>query len=249
MRFHLMPRQDGKLQARVGDALARHLAAANLLGRVQIVKLAHRRAGKRIELTGVSHLKFDDVPDALDDENADPWSVYGSFSTELPEDDAAGYLRALTPLTKEIFDGLAAQYKSDAFTLAGAADIRLIEKIRDALADVAQKGKTAQDFEAAVKQLTDDAGVAELNSFTLDTAFSTAMQKAYSLGRYEQMKDPAVQEVFPFWQYWTVGDDRVRPEHEVLDGFAARAHDPVWKKIYPPKDAEEPGYLRLPLLA
>jgi uncharacterized protein with gpF-like domain len=67
-----------------------------------------------------------------------------------------------------------------------------------------------------------------------------------------------------------VGDDRVRPEHEVLDQFTARADDPVWMKIYPPngfncrcsvvpilkseamkasKDANEPGYSRLPTLA
>jgi uncharacterized protein with gpF-like domain len=67
----------------------------------------------------------------------------------------------------------------------------------------------------------------------------------------------------------TVGDDRVRPEHAVLDGFTARMEDPVWRKIYPPNgfncrcirvalladelpkdsDADEPGYSRLPLLA
>ena len=93
--------------------------------------------------------------------------------------------------------------------------------------------------------ITDDAGVAQLDAFTLDTAFNTAMQKAYSLGRYEQMSDPAVKAVLPYWQYWTVGDDRVRPEHAVLNGFTARADDPVWRKIYP----DEPGYARLPLLA
>jgi uncharacterized protein with gpF-like domain len=67
-----------------------------------------------------------------------------------------------------------------------------------------------------------------------------------------------------------VGDDRVRPEHAVLDQFTARADDPVWMKIYPPngfncrcsvvpvmeaealkadKEANEPGYARLPMLA
>lgn len=259
LHFHMMPARDHAVQQRVGDMLARHLAAANLLGRVQIVKLAARKGGHKLPIAASSHhVRFDE-----DD-------LYGSFSTDLPNDDAAGYLADLTPVTKEIFDGLSAQYKKDAFTLAGAADVRLIGKIRDALAEAAQKGETKDQFELAVKKITDDAGVAELNSFTLDTAFNTAMQKAYSLGRYEQMKDPATKNVFPFWQYWTVGDDRVRPEHAVLDQFTARADDPVWMKIYPPngfncrcsvvpvmeaealkadKDANEPGYARLPLLA
>jgi SPP1 gp7 family putative phage head morphogenesis protein len=263
LRFHLNPTAHSDVQQRVGDLLARHLAAANLLGRVQIVKLAHRVAGRKLPVAaGSRHSRFFDEGD--DD------LLYGSFSTELPNDDAAGYISALTPVTKEIFNGLSAQYKKDAFTLAGAADVRLIEKIRDALADAAKTGETRDQFELAVKKITDDAGVAELNSFTLDTAFNTAMQRAYSLGRYEQMSDAATKNVFPFWQYWTVGDDRVRPEHAVLDQFTARADDPVWMKIYPPngfncrcsvvpvmeaealkadKNANEPGYARLPLLA
>ena len=260
LRFHMMLPRDHQVQDRVAHTLARHLAAANLLGRVQIVKLAARTAGHKLPIAASSRVRKFDEGDNL----------YGSFSTDLPNDDAAGYIRDLTPVTKEIFDGLSAQYKKDAFTLAAAADVRLIAKIRDALAEIAQKGGTADEFELAVKKLTDDAGVAEISAFTLDTAFNTAMQKAYSLGRYEQMQDPATKAVFPFWQYWTVGDDRVRPEHAVIDQFTARADDPVWMKIYPPngfncrcsvvpvleaealkadKDANEPGYARLPLMA
>jgi SPP1 gp7 family putative phage head morphogenesis protein len=262
LRFHLNVTAQSQVQERVGDQLARHLAAANLLGRVQIVKHAHKLTGRALPISTVSRIKnFDEDDDDL---------VYGSFITDLPNDDAAQYIRDLTPVTKEIFDGLTAQYKKHAFTLAAAADVRLIGKIRDALADAAQKGETKDQFELSVKKITDDAGVAELNSFTLDTAFNTAMQRAYSLGRYEQMHDPATKNVLPFWQYWTVGDDRVRPEHAVLDQFTARADDPVWMKIYPPngfncrcsvvpvmeaealkadKEANEPGYARLPMLA
>jgi SPP1 gp7 family putative phage head morphogenesis protein len=261
LSFHMMPTRDTEVQQRVGDMLARHLAAANLLGRVQIVKRAHRLSGHKLPIAASSrHVGFGDDDDDL----------YGSFATDLPNDDAAGYLADLTPVTKEIFDGLSSQYKKDAFTLAGAADVRLIGKIRDALADAAQKGETADEFELAAKKITDDAGVAELSSFTLDVAFNTAMQKAFSLGRWEQIQDPATKLVLPFLQYWTVGDDHVRPEHAVLDGFVARVDDPVWLKIYPPngfgcrcsgvpvpeaealkadKDANEPGYARLPLLA
>jgi SPP1 gp7 family putative phage head morphogenesis protein len=262
LRFIFNPSAQSDVQQRIGDLLARHLAAANMLGRVQILKHAHRISGRALPISAVSRIRSFDEGD--DD------ALYGSFSTELPNDDAAGYLSDLTPVTKEIFAGLSAQYKKDAFTLAGAADVRLIGKIRDALAEAANNGETKDQFELAVKKITDEAGVAELSSFTLDTAFNTAMQRAYSLGRYEQMSDPATKNVLPFWQYWTVGDDRVRPEHAVLDQFTARADDPVWMKIYPPngfncrcsvvpvmedealkadKDANEPGYSRLPLLA
>jgi SPP1 gp7 family putative phage head morphogenesis protein len=255
--------RDHSVQHRLGDLLATHMAAANLLGRTQIVREVHRKTGKRVQLATSSRfhshhrgVRFDDATD-----------VTAGFSLNLPATDAADYLRNLTPVTKATYDGLSAQYKRDAFTVAGVSDQRLIAKIRDELADVLQKGGSRQDFDAAVARLTSDAGVQEINAFLLDTVFSTNMQKAYSLGRYEQMTDPDVVDALPFWQYMTVGDDRVRPEHAVLDYFAARAQDPVWNKIYPPngfncrcivvallaseapEGAGEPGYARLPIEA
>lgn len=38
-----------------------------------------------------------------------------------------------------------------------------------------------------------------------------------------------------YLEYSTVGDDRVRPQHRLLDKFTAAKSDPVWDKIYPPK--------------
>ena len=110
----------------------------------------------------------------------------------------------------------------------------MLQRVQAALADIAKKGETAADFQKAAKTITDNAGVEQMNAFTLDTAFNTAMQKAYSSGRLQQMQEPHMVEALPYWQYWTVGDFRVRPEHAVLDGFCARAIDPVWRKIYPP---------------
>jgi SPP1 gp7 family putative phage head morphogenesis protein len=256
--FHLsMPRDNG-LQRQLGDTLARHLAASDLLGRLQILRHAKKKTGKLLPISAAGHpVRFAEDPTA-------------GFSFDLPNDDAQRFIQQLVPVTKDVFNGLTAQYQRDAFTLAGTSDVRLIEKIRDALGNIAQEGGTAQDFHAAVRKLTGDTSIDELNAFTLDTAFQTAMQKAYSAGRLKQMQEPSMMDALPFWQYWTVGDLRVRPEHAVLDGFLARAIDPVWGKIYPPSgfncrcsvvpipadealkidaDAGEGGMERLPLLA
>ena len=253
-------------QHALGELLARHLAAADLLGRAQVIRTVHKRTGRTPEIgQRATGIRFDEG----DDDTADDFPV--SFDASLPNDDIADYLRGLTPVSKEVFDGLSAAYKKDAFTLAGVADQRLIAKIRDELADVAQKGGTAEDWEKVVNEMLTSEGIQDLNAFTLDTAFNTAMQRAFARGRYDQMKEPAVKAVLPVWQYWTVGDDRVRPEHRVLHGFAAHADDPVWLKIYPPNGfncrcgvvpilesdlspaaleaAKTPGMARLPLLA
>jgi SPP1 gp7 family putative phage head morphogenesis protein len=247
------------VQAHIGDLLARNMAAANILGRRHVQQMVFQKTGIKAPLATSSRKMTNFAEDDLQ----------GGFSTDLPNTGAVDFLRGLTPVTRNTFDGLSTQYKKDAFTIAGTSDVRLIAAIRDELAKVADDGGTQEDFEKAVNRLTSDAGIEQLNAFTLDTAFETAIHNAYSLGRYEQMRDPVVMDVLPYWQYMTVGDLRVRPEHAVLDFFVARATDPVWMKIYPPngfncrciviallpeeaaeyEDADEPGMLRLPALA
>jgi uncharacterized protein with gpF-like domain len=81
------------------------------------------------------------------------------------------------------------------------------------------------------------------------------------------MREPGMMDALPYWQYWTVGDMRVRPAHAALDLFCARAIDPVWRLIYPPwgfncrcsvvpisadeapEGSDEGGIERLPLMA
>jgi SPP1 gp7 family putative phage head morphogenesis protein len=245
------------------EIFADYQAAFNILGRLSVLKTTRKKTGKILPLMSSSHL-FADVPADLPE---DVSTIYTSF--DLPPTNAVEFIRSLTPVTREIFDGLSRQYQVDAITITGVTDLRLIDKIRDELADVVMSGATKDAFRSAVDDLTDAAGVARLTSPTIDTVFSANAQKAYSTGRYEQMTEQAVLDVLPFWQYWSVGDDRVRPEHEALDGFVARALDRVWMKIYPPsgfgcrcsvtpitekealmidKDASEDGMLRLPKL-
>jgi SPP1 gp7 family putative phage head morphogenesis protein len=248
-------------QAQLGDLLARNLAAANLLGRLHVARVGLVKLKRPMRLATSSRLKNF----AEDDAQGDTLGV--GFSFDVPPVGAVDYLRGLTPVTRDLFDGLTSQYRNDAFTVAGVSDQRLIQKIRDALSETLAKGGTRDDFEKEVNALTSDAGVEKLAAFELDTVFQTNAGKAYSAGRLEQMKEPGMMDALPYWQYWTVGDLRVRPTHAVLDGFCARAIDPVWLKIYPPsgfncrcsvipilpedapEGSDEGGMERLPLLA
>jgi SPP1 gp7 family putative phage head morphogenesis protein len=249
-------------QIQIGDLLSRHLAAANLLGRLHVARFGLVKLKHPIRLaTKMGHTR---IFAQTDDEGG---TLDVGFSFDLPPTGAVNYLRNLTPVTREVFDGLTRQYQNDAFTVAGISDQRLIEKIRDALSATLAKGGTRADFHSAVDELCSDAGVEKLAAFELDTVFQTNSGKAYSAGRLEQMREPGMMDALPYWQYWTVGDLRVRPAHAALDGFCARAIDPVWLKIYPPNDyncrcsvipilpedapegSDEGGLERLPLLA
>lgn len=212
-------------QASIGDRFAEYQAAFNILGRLTVLQGGAKKTTAPLRFNASSRLvNFADANDDL--------AIYTNF--DLPPTGAVDYLRNLTPVTKDLFDGLSKQYRADALTIAGVNDQRIIQKVRDALGEVVMQGGTPADFRSAVNAIIDEAGAAELAAFEIDTVFNTNVQKAYSAGRYEQMTDASVMDALPFWQYWTVGDDRVRPEHAAIDGFVARAIDPVWHKIYPP---------------
>jgi SPP1 gp7 family putative phage head morphogenesis protein len=217
-------------QTTIGDALARYLAAFNVMGRLHIVQFGTSKIRGAVRLATSSRVVRSFAEAGADD------SFDAGFSFELPAQGAIDYIRALTPVTKHLFDGLTSQYRNDAFTIAATNDQRVIAKVRDALADVLAAGGTKADFAAKAREITTEAGVEDMTAFELDTVFHTNTAKAYAAGRLEQMQAPHMTEALPYWQYWTVGDLRVRPGHAELDGFTARAIDPVWRRIYPPWD-------------
>jgi SPP1 gp7 family putative phage head morphogenesis protein len=152
----------------------------------------------------------------------------------VPSTRAIEFLRSLTGYTRQAFDGLKARYRLTAFTMAGVSDVRVIEEVRDAMANVLENGGTQKDFERAVQQILDRNSIQQLTSAQIDTVFQSNIMRAYGKGRAEQLADPDVVAAMPYWQYRTAGDGRVRPAHAALDGFVAKQSDFVWGRIYPP---------------
>ena len=58
------------------------------------------------------------------------------------------------------------------------------------------------------------------------------VQTAYSVGRYEQMKETA--DARPYWMYMAVGDDRTRPEHMAHHRKVYPFDHDFWDTWYPP---------------
>jgi SPP1 gp7 family putative phage head morphogenesis protein len=244
----------------LGEQLARAQAGANILGRLAVLRSSARKTSAPLRFNAGSRLVA--FSDQAQNQSI---QIYTSF--DMPQTGALEYLRNLTPVTRDVFDGLTKQYQNDSFTVAGVSDQRILQRIRDELGQVVAAGGTPADFRAAVAHLRSEGGIEDLSALEIDNVFQNMTQKAYASGRYEQMNDDSVLEALPYWQFWTVGDDRVRPEHRILDMFCALAIDPVWRKIYPPcgwgcrcsvvpigadeapKGSDDGGLERLPLLA
>lgn len=66
----------------------------------------------------------------------------------------------------------------------------------------------------------------------LQTEFNTANAAGESAANYVQLMQQT--DTFLYWEYKTVGDDRVRDSHRLLDGIILRFDHPAWQKIFPP---------------
>ena len=90
-----------------------------------------------------------------------------------------------------------------------------------------RESKGFDDFRKRAKGVT-----RVFNEQWLRTEYGTAVSVAESASTYRRLVAQA--NVFPFWEYRTVGDNRVRQEHRDLEGLILPTDDPRWKKIMPP---------------
>ncbi|MGE0931676.1 phage portal protein family protein [Peijinzhouia sedimentorum] len=96
-----------------------------------------------------------------------------------------------------------------------------------ALNDAFRRSANLTEFRRRAEQIGET-----FNVNWLRTEFDTSVLVGQSTVNYYELKRDA--DLFPFWQYRTVGDAAVRLEHAEIDGLILRHDDPRWAKIFPP---------------
>jgi SPP1 gp7 family putative phage head morphogenesis protein len=183
-------------------------------------------------------------------EFADPIQV----SFNLPPSEAIEYFRSKRIVRRKQFDRLAEDARAAAFTVAGLYKEDLIAGFKEEIAQSLEKGAAQDKVIKRFRAILDGAGHRQLGAFHLETVFRTNMQMAYGVGRRRALE--AAAEDFPFWQYNSVGDDRVRETHQALNGLILPAGHEFWRDHFPPwqfncrcsvtaVDREPDGYDRL----
>ena len=103
--------------------------------------------------------------------------------------------------------------------------------------------KTLAELQELNKLFRESASFEEFHKKALDvtevfnkrwqkTEHETAVLTAESASNYNRLMKQT--KLFPYWEYRTVEDDKVRPEHASLRGIILPANDPRWDKIFPP---------------
>jgi SPP1 gp7 family putative phage head morphogenesis protein len=72
----------------------------------------------------------------------------------------------------------------------------------------------------------------QYNKTWLATEYDAVVRGTVMGTRWQDIEDQ--KDVTPYLQYVTAGDDRVRPEHEELEGIIEPVDSPFWNQYYPP---------------
>jgi SPP1 gp7 family putative phage head morphogenesis protein len=153
---------------------------------------------------------------------------------DLPWDEALEAFLQRVPQRRDELRRLYEAYarRADAATAMSLEQLQAM--VKDRLARMIEEGGTFEDFAKAIEAGTETLGIAGDDPTYLKMVFRTNVQTAYGAGRFRALTDPDVVAEYPYIQYRTVGDARVREEHRVLDRGIYAATNPAWFNIAPP---------------
>ena len=156
-----------------------------------------------------------------------------------PHQDAIDFIKSKPIVARDVFDGLLPDLKARAFTIAGLeGNANIQQAIRDRIADLpaghdwnAIKKDVANDLTPLMVDPNEDDpeirdGQIKAAHRKAELLLRTHGFQAYQVSAHEVMARQA--DVLPFWQYLTMEDERVRPEHAALDKLILPANDPFW---------------------
>lgn len=150
---------------------------------------------------------------------------------------AAQILAEKRIVTREQFDQLTQEARSQSFTVARANSDATIEKMRNVLSDLVAKGPTLREFK---ERVSEELETSQIGPGHAETVYRGAIQSAYMDGHNELADNPIVQEVFPYQSFEPIHDSRVRHNHLLLgelgiDGTNLyRIDDEFWDHYSPP---------------
>lgn len=164
-----------------------------------------------------------------------------AFLTEpAPYEEAIAFLEQKPAVSAKVFKALLPELRARALAVTGIEDANTLAEVRAILADI----PAGTDWKVAKKQLIGQLTpwLREVDDEGGDNARAIAARaemilrantfQAYMVGQHAVMREQ--EDVFPYWQYLSSGDEKVRPAHQKLNEVVAPANSPLWHDHTPP---------------
>lgn len=166
-----------------------------------------------------------------------------SFGFGTPFEKQIEFLRNKLGLPTERWDDITGSAHDRAFIVAGAAKADLLADLHQAVIKAATDGAGLQAFRKDFKAIVakngwtgwTGEGSKSGEAWRTRVIYQTNMATSYAAGRFQQMSDPEVLKLHPYWRY--IHSDGVlhpRPQHLAWHGLTLLADHPFWKTHYCP---------------
>lgn len=153
-----------------------------------------------------------------------------------PHAEAAAFIAGKPPVCKAVFDQLLPELKALAFTVTGVEELSVLAAVQSTLTDLPAGVPWDKLKKQLVNQLhpyLDDAESGKKRALArAELLLRTHGFQAYQAASHAVMKRQT--DVFPYWQYKSKEDGRVRPAHAALDNIVLPANHEFWKTHFPP---------------
>ena len=149
----------------------------------------------------------------------------------LPFEEAIAFFADKIPMTLGDFYALRESVRAKVFTVARVTSMDVIADVMTAVDRALADGETLADFQGRIDEIMSARGWEGLTPWHAETVFRNNIQTAYSVGRWNQVKDSA--DRF-YGEYDAVNDSHTRPTHAALDGKIFPLDHPFWDTWWPP---------------
>jgi len=158
------------------------------------------------------------------------WSV----TAEVEQyDQAVEAFRKRIPITRADADRINDFTHARGFTLAGVAQLDVVQDVHTSLLEAIKKGTTLAEWKKEIEAAL-TAAWGRKNSPRLETIFRNATMGAYNAGRRAQMLDPSIVKFRPFWKFDGIADQRQSEICQECNETILRYDDPWWTTHTPP---------------
>ena len=154
----------------------------------------------------------------------------------LDFDEALRWFLARTFVDQAKRHQIAEHARARAWWIANVSQARVVQDVFDDIARALDVGEGFQLWRKQAKAKLDKAWSlkGEASARRVELIWRNASQAAYSHGRYEQMRAPAIKKARPYWMFDAVMDSRTSEVCAPLNGTILPADDPWWNTHTPP---------------
>lgn len=149
-------------------------------------------------------------------------------------DDAKDFVERRLYLTPRQLSKMQSKFNTNAVFVYHRASAKAEEKLEEAMAEIIGEGMHVRQGVMRLHEAFDKAGIMPQTSYTLENIYRTQVALAYSAGRRQAERRPEVADILVGYRYVTVGDDRVRPSHQLLEGVTLPKDHEFWQTCFPP---------------